>query len=52
MLNCHWTVRGEYLRYQLEDQHFDGVDSFNGLRYSWRANAEGNIFRAALNYKF
>jgi len=52
MLNCHWTVRGEYLRYQLDDQHFDGVDTFNGLTYSWRANAEGNIFRAALNYKF
>ena len=52
MLNCHWSVRGEYLRYQLDNQHFDGVNTFDGLTYRWRADAEGNIFRAALNYKF
>jgi outer membrane immunogenic protein len=52
MLNCHWTVRGEYLRYILDDQRFDGVNSFDGLTYRFKANAEGNIFRAALNYKF
>jgi outer membrane immunogenic protein len=52
MLNCHWTIRGEYLRYELDNQHFDGLDTFNGVTYGWRADAEGNIFRGALNYKF
>jgi outer membrane immunogenic protein len=52
MFNCHWTARLEYLRYQLDDQTFSGVNTFNGLRYSWRANAEGNIVRGGLNYKF
>ncbi len=52
MFNCHWTARFEYLRYQLDNQTFSGLDTFNGTTYSWRATAEGNIFRGALNYKF
>jgi len=52
MLNCHWTIRGEYLRYQLDDRTFSGTNTFNGVRYDWRASDAGNIIRAALNYKF
>jgi outer membrane immunogenic protein len=56
MFGCHWTIRGEYLRYQLGDQSFSGVDSFFGTpgdRHDFKApGTMGNIFRAALNYKF
>jgi len=52
MLGCHWTIRGEYLRYQLDNQTFSGVNTFNGVTYGWRASDAGNIIRAALNYKF
>jgi outer membrane immunogenic protein len=56
MLGCHWTIRGEYLRYTMDEQSFSGEDFLRGTtpfgEFSWRARAEGNIFRAALNYKF
>jgi outer membrane immunogenic protein len=53
MLGCHWTIRGEYLRYQLDDQSFDAVGINFGGHYHFNApGTEGNIFRAALNYKF
>ena len=53
MMNCHWTIRGEYLRYQLGDQDFEAI-SANG-RGPWHfkgVGTEGNIVRVALNYKF
>jgi outer membrane immunogenic protein len=52
MFGCHWTAKIEYLRYHLDDQTFSGVNSFDGLRYSFKANAEGNIIRGGLNFKF
>lgn len=53
MIGCHWTIRGEYLRYQLDDQSFDAVSANGGGPWHFRAiGTEGNIFRAALNYKF
>jgi outer membrane immunogenic protein len=58
MLNCHWTVRAEYLRYELDDQNFRAPNNIISPpigttgSFGWRANDEGNIFRAALNYKF
>jgi outer membrane immunogenic protein len=55
MLGCHWTIRAEYLRYQLDDQTFSGTEFVRGIAFGdhvFRANTEGNIFRAALNYKF
>jgi len=53
MINCHWTIRGEYLRYQLDDQDFDGVGiNFGGHFRFTGIGTEGNIVRAALNYKF
>lgn len=50
MFGCHWTARFEYLRYQLDDQHFSGV--FDGTRLRFNGITEGNIVRAGLNYKF
>jgi outer membrane immunogenic protein len=56
MLNCHWTVKAEYLYYELDNQSFSGEDFLNGVtpngRFRWDARAEGNIVRAGLNYKF
>ena len=56
MFGCHWTFRGEYLRYQLSDQDFTGVATFDGTPVSTNhfkaPGPAGNIFRAALNYKF
>jgi outer membrane immunogenic protein len=53
MFNCHWTVKGEYLRYQLDDQSFHAISINNGFDAHFTApGTEGNIFRAGLNYKF
>ena len=52
MFGCHWTARFEYLRYQLENQTFSGVNTFNSTTFRWRASDEGNIIRGGLNYKF
>jgi outer membrane immunogenic protein len=53
MLSCHWTIRGEYLRYELDDQSFDTttINFHNSANFKGKGT-EGNIFRAALNYKF
>jgi outer membrane immunogenic protein len=58
MIGCHWTIRAEYLRFELGDQHFSAPNDIISPpigttgNFGWRANAEGNIVRAALNYKF
>lgn len=53
MMGCHWTVKAEYLRYQLDDQSFSGVgQNFGGTFRFTGIGTEGNIFRAGLNYKF
>lgn len=52
MLNCHWTARFEYLRYQLDRQDFSAQNNFLNGPFGFNANTEGNIIRAALNYKF
>jgi outer membrane immunogenic protein len=52
MFGCHWTLKAEYLRYQLDDQHFSGVD-LAGTRFNFTGiGTEGNIIRGGLNYKF
>jgi outer membrane immunogenic protein len=56
MFGCHWTIKGEYLRYQLGDQSFSGEATFFGTpvgRFRFTGiGTEGNIFRAGLNFKF
>jgi outer membrane immunogenic protein len=55
MISCHWTIRGEYLRYELDDQGFSAPNNIFGRStgvFGFHGNTEGNIFRAALNYKF
>jgi outer membrane immunogenic protein len=56
MLGCHWTIRAEYLHYQMDEKTFSGTDFLFGTTnngdFSWKGRAEGNIIRGALNYKF
>jgi outer membrane immunogenic protein len=52
MLGCHWTVKTEYLHYKLDHQTFTGKSVFSSAPLGWRAETEGHIVRAGLNYKF
>ncbi len=56
MFGCHWTIKGEYLRYQLGEESFSGETTFfgepEGKAHFSAPGTEGNIFRAGLNYKF
>lgn len=53
-LTNHWTVRAEYLRYDLGDESRTAaqhpVNFGNFINYHF--NTEGNIVRGGLNYKF
>jgi outer membrane immunogenic protein len=48
---CHWSVKAEYLYFDLGDVTFNGVAN-NGFTGSWRGDTMGHIVRAGLNYKF
>jgi len=50
MINNHWTIKAEYLFYDLGDDHFSGVSG--GTRFNFDAETQGHIVRAGLNYKF
>jgi outer membrane immunogenic protein len=54
MLGCHWSIKTEYLRYQLDKQRFTGSSATfeSGTPFRFDGNTEGNIIRAGLNYKF
>ncbi|HZR79142.1 MAG TPA: outer membrane beta-barrel protein, partial [Chthoniobacterales bacterium] len=52
MLGCHWTARVEYLRFELDREDFSGTGVNFGITYKFNGDTEGNIVRAALNYKF
>ena len=51
MIGTHWSIKAEYLYYGLDDQSFTARDS-GGSTLNWRAETEGHIVRAGLNYKF
>jgi outer membrane immunogenic protein len=48
----HWSVKAEYLYFNLDDQSFSGTDSLFGNRFDFRGETEGHIVRGGLNYKF
>ena len=52
MFDCHWTFRVEYLRFELDREGFSGEGINFGGSYNFDGDTEGNIVRAALNYKF
>ncbi|PYK30861.1 MAG: hypothetical protein DME57_05680 [Verrucomicrobia bacterium] len=51
MLNCHWSLRAEYLHFELDRNDFTARDAFD-VKYRFDGDTEGHIVRAALNYKF
>ena len=53
--NYNWTVKTEYLYYNLGSRTITGVDAgpvFPGEFVSYRVKNDGHIFRVGLNYKF
>ena|SRR5947208_10521882 len=51
MFGCHWSIKGEYLYFSLDDQDFSAPNNFGAIQ---RFNGEttGHIVRGGLNYKF
>jgi len=52
MIACHWTIRADYLRFQVDDHSFEALARFGGPFHFEAPGTQGNIIRAALNYKF
>jgi outer membrane immunogenic protein len=53
MIGCHWSVKTEYLFFDLGDQGFSGVGVNGGHTFHFTGiGTEGHIIRAGLNYKF
>src|SRR5437763_12221696 len=52
MFGCHWSLKAEYLRYEVDKQRFTAFWSETDINYRFDGNTEGNIFRGGLNYKF
>ena len=52
MLGCHWSIRAEYLYFALDNQDFSAVPVGGPPAFHFTGETEGNIIRAALNYKF
>jgi outer membrane immunogenic protein len=49
--NCHWSLKAEYLYYQLEYQNFHAV-ALSTDDFAWRGTTDGNIGRVGINYHF
>lgn len=55
MFGCHWSLKGEYLYYTLDDQSFSAEATSSGTptgTFRWEAHDQGHIIRGGLNYKF
>lgn len=55
MIGRHWSIKGEYLYYSLDDQTFSGVGTdagrFSGIS-RFTGETTGHIVRAGLNFRF
>lgn len=51
MITCHWSIKGEYLHFDLDNQDFHAPSNF-GRDFHWSAQTKGNIARAGINYHF
>ena len=51
MFGCHWSIRAEYLYFELDRNDFEQVD-LNDNRYRFDGDTMGHIIRGGLNYKF
>ncbi len=50
--NRRWSIKAEYLYFNLDSQTFHAISGNGFGPYSWRAESEGHILRAGLNYHF
>jgi outer membrane immunogenic protein len=51
MFGAHWSIKVEYLYFDLDSQGFSGVTNL-GNRYGWRGETAGHIIRGGLNFHF
>lgn len=51
-LNCHWSVKVEYLYYNLETERASFVNSFDQDTIRWDTETDGHLVRAGLDFKF
>jgi outer membrane immunogenic protein len=52
MWGRRWSLKIEYLYFNLDDQTFSAISGNGFGPYSWRAETEGHIVRAGLNFHF
>lgn len=51
--NCHWSVKAEYLYYDLGTDSFRTFDSGEQMAFfRWHVDTDGHIARVGLDYKF
>ncbi len=55
-IGCHWSVKAEYLYYNLESDRYTGhsvsLVAPGPATFDWRSETLGHILRLGLNYKF
>lgn len=51
MFGRHWSLKVEYLYFDLDSQGFSGVTNL-GTRYQWSGDTTGHIVRGGLNFHF
>lgn len=51
MFGRHWSLKAEYLYFDLDSQGFSGVTDL-GIRYQWNGDTAGHIVRGGLNFHF
>ena len=52
MLGRRWSVRVEYLYFNLDDQTFSKISDNGFGPYGWSAETHGHIVRGGLNFHF
>ena len=52
MFGRHWSLKVEYLYFNLGSETFSAISGNGFGPYSWRAETEGHIVRAGFNYHF
>lgn len=52
MWGHRWSVKVEYLHFNLDDQDFSAVSANGHGPYHWQGDTEGHIVRAGFNYHF
>ena len=55
MFGCHWSIKAEYLFFDIDREEFSGIATAGGAtgsRFFFNGDTTGHIVRAGLNYKF